>query len=104
MSDTCLTCKFSHGQSEGLECRRNPPLGDERFPLVRDNQWCGEYSDSPQNVASVEAPSIVSMEAMKVISPVPLSTRDGPVPDKKSHAKTPRRKGKHGQETSTPES
>ena len=43
MSDTCLNCKFSRGQSEALECRRNPPIGDERFPLVRDNQWCGEF-------------------------------------------------------------
>lgn len=40
----CGTCFFSTGIGDALRCRRNPPLGDNAWPRVDPENWCGEYS------------------------------------------------------------
>ena len=94
MSDTCLNCKFSRGQSEALECRRNPPIGDERFPLVRDDQWCGEFLISELAAVRTDRPAdVVKIPPEKLTRPNGESPiADKPVYNKKPHAKTARRR------------
>lgn len=45
----CAGCFFSsidHLEPGGLICRRNPPFRDQRFPLTRPEDWCGEWQQS----------------------------------------------------------
>ena len=55
----CLNCKHYHafdGRGWG-ECRRYPPkvsndrYDDDRFPLVDEAEWCGEYVLTDDRVA-----------------------------------------------------
>lgn len=108
MSKTCLTCKFSRRDSGARECRRNPPYRDERFPLVRDDQWCGEYLVAPLNVVRDDTAQRIAKQAgyrpdVADVPPDDLTPPSGesaiagpgkPVVSitKKSHAKPPSRK------------
>lgn len=49
----CKICMYSKPVGGGFFCRRYPPTvigltpGDatERYPLVGENDWCGEFKD-----------------------------------------------------------
>lgn len=51
--EDCLLCRFSHSSFDHygyVTCRRNPPIegakfpgDDARWPLVRIDDWCGEF-------------------------------------------------------------
>ena len=48
MKESCKSCKFSAVENVLLRCRRYPPVYFLEnkfavFPLVRDDEWCGEY-------------------------------------------------------------
>ena len=53
---SCETCFFFRKQKRDEVCIRNPPqvvstakhLVDNLWPRVYPNQWCGEYSYSPE--------------------------------------------------------
>ena len=62
---TCSTCAYYHPEASPRgECRRYAPRpfpsfpllpSDQGWPVVGDNDWCGEYKSAPPGVAvSVE--------------------------------------------------
>ena len=70
---TCSTCRFSEHfvgvdvlgcERRGNICRRNAPIGEgiARWPMVREEDWCGEYSVTLEAafVPEPEVPSVCS--------------------------------------------
>ena len=66
---TCKDCKF-YKELEPLEtgvigeCRRNPPHADLSFPMVDDDDWCGEFAP----IESEAAPAFDAAEVGQLIS------------------------------------
>lgn len=67
MKHNCQHCDYYSGDSESGECHRYPPHAQiDRdgssdsvmvkctFPMVRPEQWCGEWRHGFQDMASVE--------------------------------------------------
>lgn len=55
---TCEFCDYSHlhGESYDRQCRHDPPVfveseygGRFMFPIVRDNDWCGQWKEVDKN-------------------------------------------------------
>lgn len=58
MNDECSSCRYFYRMNtEGGECRRNPPKVFDRpgqwvdeislWPVVNDYDWCGEHQPNP---------------------------------------------------------
>ena len=52
---SCATCRFwAETVREGGECRRYPLLLSEtRWPVTKQDDWCGEYRRNPNENAEV---------------------------------------------------
>lgn len=67
---TCATCLFynDHDATDyNGQCRRMPPTGMRQWPLVKNDDWCGEYkttAKSPNAPAQADAACGVSPGAM----------------------------------------
>ena len=52
----CVNCKFFHKQNrdEG-DCRRHSAIrGNNQFPIVSNDTWCGQYKRGVENVSHNE--------------------------------------------------
>jgi len=52
-AEACATCRFWDrgfvNKTVG-RCHRYPPTGENRWPEVRAEDWCGEYQENPNDL------------------------------------------------------
>ena len=75
MMESCGDCLFVRVIDSDSRCCRSPPSTPSggvyaTFPLVRSNDWCGEYQPAPAPPVATDAPVIVD---------VPYASQEGAV-------------------------
>ena len=84
MSETCIKCKFYRKETSPAAtkllnesgeyrefyrgaCRKHSPTKD-RFPVTRDEEWCGDYEQgTPQFWKSMDGSILITQEEAELI-------------------------------------